>query len=270
MTSFAAYAKQDILIYSGPGAGPLSLTNTVATITQAVGTKYNIKTVGPEIIIDKQWLKNTALLIMPGGADRPYLEKLAGQGNANIRDYVASGGKYLGICAGAYYASDRLEFAKGDSELEVTGERKLKFFPGLISGPTYVGYDHRDVTVHAGARAANLSWQLDQPFAKNTQLTVFYNGGGSFIDAEKYDNVLILARYMPEIAGDTQQPAAIVECNYGKGKAILSGPHFEWDPAMLNTESAKFREIKPQLIAGNTDRIKLIKHLLARLDISSP
>lgn len=206
---------------------------------------------------------------MPGGGDRPYLAKLKGQGNDNIKRFVNSGGRYLGICAGAYYSGDRLEFAKGDKDLEVTGERELKFFPGLISGPTYEGFDHRDPKVHAGARAAKLFWQLPKPFAVNQQFTVLYNGGGNFVDAENYPNVTVLARYKPEKAGEIIQPAAIVECIVGKGKAILSSPHFEWLPATLDTESTHLNAIKPELEANEGQRLVLAKHLLERLNIKT-
>lgn len=260
-------ALQDILIYSGPGAGKLSIENTVATIKKLVGDRYNVITVGPEVITKDTWLQNTALLVMPGGADRPYLAKLRGVGNANIRNYVANGGKYLGICAGAYYSADRISFALGDSELEVTGDRELKFFPGLVSGPTYTGYDHRDTTNFAGTRAAKLSWQQQQPFKHKDNVVVFYNGGGSFIDAEKFSNVTILARYTPENNDAKDSPAAIIECAVGKGTAVLSGPHFEWEPESLDLKSPHLAEIKPTLEANEAQRIELAKYLLDRLEI---
>lgn len=261
---------QNILIYSGPGVGSQSLKNTVAMLKQIVADKYRISTVGPDTLIGQEWLKNTALLVIPGGADRPYLEKLQGMGNTNIRNYVANGGKFLGICAGSYYSADRIEFAKGDKALEVIGERELKFFPGLVSGPTYAGFDHRDLNLLAGTRAAKLYWQLDQPFPANKELIIFYNGGGSFIDAEKYPNVKILARYSPEIAGDLEYPAAIVECSIGQGRVILSSPHFEWEPESLDeTKSSNISKIKPSLIAANVDRLTLAKYLLVRLDINT-
>lgn len=266
LLSLAAHAQQDILVYSGPGAGPRSVANTVALLQSVVADKFNIKTVGPEVLINQKWLSNTALLVIPGGADRPYLEKLAGQGNANIRQYVKSGGKFLGICAGAYYSADRIEFAKGDVELEVTGERELKFFPGLVAGPTYAGFDHRDLSLYRGTRAAKIYWQLNHPFVQEQGIYVYYNGGGSFIEPEKYSNTVVLARYQPEV-GDTL-PAAIIECQVGKGLAILSGPHFEWDPENLDTTAEQLRNIKPILVANNTDRLFLARHLLARLGIS--
>jgi biotin--protein ligase len=263
----AQEAMQNILIYSGPGVGPQSLKNTVAMIKHLVAGKYKIITVGPDVLIDPTWIRNTALLVMPGGADRPYVEKLQGAGNENIKTYVANGGKFLGICAGAYYSADRIEFAKGDKDLEVTGERELKFFPGLVVGPTYSGFDHRDITIFAGTRAAKLFWQLEQPFAANKEFVLFYNGGGNFIDPEKYSNVRVLARYNPEAPGETKRHAAIIECTVGKGRAILSSPHFEWDPETLDTKITQLNQIKPSLVAANNERMALARHLFARLGI---
>lgn len=52
--------------------------------------------------------------------------------------YVQSGGSYLGLCAGAYYASSQVEFEPG-STLEVVGDRELDFFPGTARGAAYPG-----------------------------------------------------------------------------------------------------------------------------------
>ena len=54
-------------------------------------------------------------------------------GNERIREYVSKGGKYLGICAGGYYASSYVEFEKSTT-LEVLGDRELSFFPGKAIG----------------------------------------------------------------------------------------------------------------------------------------
>ena len=260
VTSLAVNAQQNILIYSGPGAGELSVANTLTTIKQLVGDKYNVITVGPKVLIDDAWLENTALLIMPGGADRPYLTKLKGIGNANIRRFVENGGKYIGICAGAYYSADRIEFVT-DYGLEVVAERELKFYPGLIKGPTYAGYDHRNVAGYAGARAETISWQATDQLALGENFTVFYYGGGSFIAAENYPSVTILAKYQQN------GPVAIVECLVGKGKAILSSPHFEWDPETLEQNSPQICDITPKLRAGNKKRLLLAKHLIQRLGL---
>lgn len=250
---------EQILVYAGPGVGPQSLTNTVLTIRELVSDKYEIMTIGPKTILGTDWQQDTALLVIPGGADLPYVAHLHGLGTENIRSYVTNGGKFLGICAGAYFSADTIEFSKGDPVLEVTGSRELKFFPGLVEGPTFTGFDHRDPQNVAGTRAANIYWQLESPFAKNTQFTVYYNGGGHFVDADKYKNVTVLARY------DTQ--AAIVEAKFGKGVAILSGPHFEQDPQLLDSHIEQLKEIKLKLEATNKQRMELTKHLLQRLGV---
>ena len=267
LLSFGVHAQQNILIYAGPGAGPQSLSNTLAMVKSLVADKYTIKTVSYEEIIAGEWIKDTALLIMPGGADRPYLAKLKGAGNDNIRKYVQNGGQMLGICAGAYYSSDRLEFDK-NGPLEVTGERELKFFPDLVEGPTYLGFDYNDVQNVKGMRAAKIYWQNDPAFSPQHEFFVFYNGGGHFVNAERHSNVLILARYSSEIPDKPlQQPAAIVECKVGRGKAILSGPHFEWEPDSITTEPEEMLAIKNTLTAQNANRIILAKHLFTRLGI---
>ncbi len=268
MASLPVLAQENILIYVGPGAGPKSVANTLRTIKALAHPKYTIKTVTPDELINPTWISNTALLIMPGGADRPYVEKLSGKGNANIKQYVQNGGKYLGICAGAYYSADRIEFAKDDPELEVTGERELKFFPGLVEGPTYAGFDHRDTQQVAGMRAAKILWHTEQPFAQNKEFTIFYNGGGHFVAAENYPSVIILARYGAELPSQPQQPAAIIECAVGKGKAILSGPHFEWHHDSLEGDNKDLLQIKRNLAQQDTDRMNLAEHLLTRLGIA--
>lgn len=254
-----AAAMDKILVYSGPGVGAQSLTNTVQTIRDLVADKYEIMTIGSKTLIGNDWQAGTTLLVIPGGADLPYVDQLHGAGTANIRNYVAGGGKFLGICAGAYFSAAAIEFAKGDPKLEVTGSRELKFFPGLVAGPTFTGFDHRDPQNVAGTRAANIYWQLDSPFMRDTKFTVYYNGGGHFVDAKQFDNITVLARY------DTH--AAIVEAKVGAGIAILSGPHFEQDPHLLDTHIAHLSDIKQKLLNTNEQRLALTKHLLQRLDL---
>lgn len=267
LTSFVCCAQQNILIYAGPGVGPKSLANTVELLQSLVADTYIIKTVGPDTLINTAWLIDTALLIMPGGADLPYMEQLHGIGNNNIRDYVQKGGKFLGICAGAYYAADRIEFAKGDARLEVTGERDLKFFPGVVQGPTYSGFDYLSPQNIAGMRAATIFWQAGYPFAKDQNISVYYNGGGHFLDATNYSDITILAYYAPEISQDINR-VAIVECNVGKGLAILSGIHFEWGPEALVESEPRIMAIKSKINANNQTRLLLAQHLLQRLGIN--
>ena len=157
-------------------------------------------------------LNNARLLIMPGGADLYYCEKLNGAGNQAIKDFVANGGSYLGICAGAYYACAELDWACG----EIAGTRELNFYEGKASGPIYDWIENKN-------EIYNGSWMKAVEIETNNgdRFLTQYNGGPVLLPNN--DNHTVIARYttLPN------QPAAIVAGHYGQGKYVLSSPHIE-------------------------------------------
>ena len=81
-----------------------------------------------EIDIQKGKLKDYDIFIIGGGAIYDILPALGRKGIKNIQKFVKSGGKYIGICAGAYIAPGlgltKTKFKRGK------GERKIKInFP---------------------------------------------------------------------------------------------------------------------------------------------
>ena len=74
-------------------------------------------------------MESAALLVIGGGYDMGFLRALGSDGAAQVRAYVQTGGSYLGLCAGAYFASAQVTFDEG-GDLEVCGPRPLRFFPG--------------------------------------------------------------------------------------------------------------------------------------------
>lgn len=180
-------------------------------------------------------LQDISVFIMPGGRDRPYHAALKGKPNALIRRFVEEGGTYIGICAGAYYGCSSVEFDLG-FPLEVCEERELKFFPGKAVGPAY-GKGTFFYDSEKGARIAKIG----------PDLYAHYNGGCTF--EGDLTHAKILARYL-DLPGE---PPAIIECSIGKGKALLSGVHFE-------TQLSHFPEYSP------ADEMKMeMKDRLARL-----
>ena len=63
-----------------------------------------------EIIENTLQNKNTKpdVLFFPGGRSPLYAKALEDKGAEKIREYIADGGMYYGICAGAYYAATLL------------------------------------------------------------------------------------------------------------------------------------------------------------------
>jgi len=185
-----------------------------------------------DVLIKEPWAPTCALLVLPGGADLPYCRTLNGEGNRRIRAFVNSGGAYLGLCAGGYYGSRRCEFELGDSEMEVSGDRELEFYPGICRGTAFPGFEYN---TESGTHAAELKVER-APFASTGGMLpevfkAYVNGGSVFVDAPKYQarGVEILASYTEALGVDAGEgSAAVVYCKVGEGKAILTGPHPEW------------------------------------------
>ncbi|AFC72432.1 MULTISPECIES: BPL-N domain-containing protein [spotted fever group] len=236
-----------IKIYNDLGVSKESIKHCVHTL-RLYAPKYNVDYITAQEIIDEKWVQNTLLLILLGGRDLYYVQKLQGTGNANIKNYIKNGGNFLGICAGSYYSGNYVEFAKG-TNIEVISKRELKIFNGTVRGPLLAPYYYNS---HKGARAAYL--KINPTLNLNIKdCYAFYNGGGYFIDAENTKDTEIIASYE-----DSQ--AAIIKCTYGDGTAILSGVHLEYEPALINNQS--LNNIRKILKAHDTERIKLLNSIL--------
>lgn len=249
----------NVLIYSGEGASVCAVRQSKEFLRRVLSSKYSVTVVTAKQIIEEPWMNYTAMLVMPGGADLPYCRALNGVGNQRIRDYVRKGGKFLGICAGGYYACARIEFEK-DTPMEVSGTRELAFYDGVGEGVVFKGFEYES---NNGARAVKLESELG-----NT--TAYYNGGCLFSGDNEAE---VLARYAGpvDIEPKDSKPAAVVYKQIGKGKVCLSGVHFEYemDPPIRETDISK--EIVKDIHAEAESRCEFVKKLFSQymdLDVS--
>lgn len=258
-----AQAQRCIYIYAGPGASTENIRHLQYMLNAVVDlSQYSIQTIDAADTKYSSWEIDTALLIMPGGADLPYMHTLNGIGNQKIRDFVNNGGSYLGICAGAYYSGSYVSFAL-KTAIEVKGPRELAFFEGTVEGPLLAPYDYRS---NSGCRAAKLTWEGLEGFEEGTQFEVFYNGGGYFeATPQNQGTYKTLANYGPSF----DSKPAIIEVKVGSGTVILSGPHWEYSPMLLDSTDLYFKELIPVLLEANDQRLLLAKHLLKRLGIQT-
>ncbi|BEI87350.1 uncharacterized protein CcaverHIS019_0100680 [Cutaneotrichosporon cavernicola] len=207
-----------VLVYSGPGVSPLSLSHTLLTLSLHLLPHYTVQPVSASLLSSEPWEEHCALLVIPGGRDLPYVEELSLKTKATTRiaDYVRDGGRYLGLCAGAYFASAEVRFDVGGTK-EVTGKRALAFFPGTCAGPTHAGFDYGS---ESGAKAVSL-------IARDKVLDlIYYNGGGHFIMPAPLPGVQVVARYAEPPSPDAD--IAAVQITRGKGKALLLSVHPEY------------------------------------------
>lgn len=240
-----------IYIYYDKGVGPLCYKALLNSLRASrICSNFSIEKIDANAVLKGEWLQDCALFIIPGGQDTPYHEALQGAGAQMIRDYVFQGGHYLGICAGAYFASQDVVFEEG-KEFHIVEKRELCFFPGRAVGTvysekpfTYLGQD----SVHAALV------QLE-----NDKLFTYYNGGCYFEKAEYYiPDVEVLGHYQN---ADLQNIAAIILCRYGQGKALLSGVHFEVPSTFSQHDESLFAKFHHH----EEQRKKLFDNLLASL-----
>jgi len=191
--------------------------HNTAPLYKALGEKYgheNLRYVNAHEIVAGILDTKPDMFVMPGGASRYMAAKLNGAGNAAIKNYVAGGGRYLGICGGAYYACTHTIWAKGTPhELDIVNE--LAFFKGDAVGPalgTATNMNTGDIRIV----------QLDKGPA-------VYWAGAQFVPYADAD-YKTLARFC-EL---TNNNAAVIEGSYESGKYLLMSPHLEIDHTAIN------------------------------------
>lgn len=193
----AATPIAHVAIYRGP-AGCDDCSENVAKALHRLNPDYQIDYVGADEAIDitPKTLARYDLYVQPGGGqDIPGALRSLGEARSEaIRSYVANGGRYLGLCMGAYLADDN----------------NLGLIPQALD--TEAGRPGFEVTGIDDA-AVRVTWdgQADH---------VFYQDGPYFPKASAAAPYRTLATYRN---GDV----AAARYAYQKGVVVLSGPHPE-------------------------------------------
>ncbi|KAI5196385.1 biotin holocarboxylase synthetase [Aureobasidium subglaciale] len=265
--------RVNVLVYSGNGSTVESVRHCLWSLRRLLGPNYAVIPITGESVLKEPWTASCALFVMPGGADVGYCRTLNGEGNRKISAYVNKGGAYLGLCAGGYYACKRCEFEAGKKGMEVCGDRELGFYPGICRGLAFPGFVYHS---EAGARAAELSVNKEALStvggAVPETFRSYYNGGGVFVDAEKYKDqgVQILASYTERLHIESGQgAAAVVYRKVGEGSVVLTGPHPEFAAVNLTkgADNPAYPRIVEALAADDKQRTDFVKACLAKLGL---
>ncbi|AXJ95975.1 BPL-N domain-containing protein [Sphingomonas sp.] len=224
-SAFATHATDRVVrvaIYRGPAA----CEDCAEALQRAIGAldpRYHVDFVGPAERTDvtPATLRDYAIYIQPGGGqDIAAARRALGAARARaIRDFVAHGGRYLGLCMGAYLA-DRSNLGLIDADLDSEVGR-----PGSAA----TSEDDTIVPVRWGGHAA----------------TLYYQDGPFLPDAEA-------AGFRP-IASYANGDIAAARYRRGAGVVVLSGPHPEADASWFD-EAEIDRTLMP---AGQPIRVLL-------------
>ena len=155
---------------------------------------------------------------------------------------------------------------------------------GACVGPVFPGFQYNS---DAGTQAAQVSWSLNRPVVSYTadvmqhsksqdsqtsghpvQFHCYFKGGGCFVDppfsadpsSSSYE---VLGHY----SDVDLHPTAVVKCYVGKGLAVLSGVHLEFDPDLLNADSPHLHPLLPSLRSSDTHRQTCLRQVLQLLGI---
>lgn len=238
-------SRVQALVYNGPGAGTRSVQSTIHSLRAALQSTITVRTIDATTLVRGEWRDDCCLLVIPGGADLPYCKYLNGIGTQMIREYVETGGCYLGLCAGAYFACKRVEFEVG-TPLEVKGDRELAFYPGVARGSLFPGFTYES---EEGAVAATIQYIDRQSTWQWRECKDYVNGGPAFIHGEEGSlpaNFKVLATFLDHDADlDAPSPpapaTAALACKVGLGRAILCASHPELSTSWLRLPSGAVR-----------------------------
>lgn len=197
-----------IAIYSDQGVWEESVKAT-RKMFQWMG--YEVELIDANYI-NKKELDNFEILCFPGGDMFQYAQDISSEGKDDIRNFVSDGGGYIGICGGAYFASEKVVWQ--ENELPMT---PLGLFSGTAKGPideiiTYPDYSMCEVNIVDSTHPVTKS--------EPDSVSVLYYWGPVLIP-DKDNDINILGRY------DKRNQPVMLAFNYSKGRVFLIGTHPE-------------------------------------------
>ncbi|KAL8561956.1 hypothetical protein ACOMHN_001282 [Nucella lapillus] len=249
--------SQVVYVYEGLGAAFTSSNLLLSSLRQCLcPAAYSIQRITAQQIKTGDWVDRCAAVVFGGGYDLGFLNSLGEEGVEEIRRYVLGGGSYLGVCAGAYFACDYIQFEKG-TKMEVSGYRPLKFYPGQCQGsvaPNFSYNSQRGAAVLPITITPHTIPRLD----RDTTLHAYVNGGGCFSpypSREEFPDIQSLET-LARFESLDGAPEAVVRCEVGMegGVAVLSSPHVEFSAFELNPTDLYLMPLQRAL--RNSDRLR--------------
>ena len=136
-------------------------------------------------------------LIVPGGYTQEYSPALGEEGREAIRRFVRQGGGYLGICAGAYLAAEKVEV------------------PGKPRGLGLIAVQN----LRQSGQGMRTIYLAQHPATRGLpqQITIYYQNGPEILPQEG----------VAKIASYRNGRLAVAIGSFGEGKVVIFSPHPE-------------------------------------------
>ena len=194
-------------------------SNIIIARMLALAPEFELKILSPEEYA-KGGLDGLDLVIQPGGGCTSQYKALGEDGAEALRRFVLNGGKYYGVCAGAFLAL----------------QQSREGYPRLGLVP-FKGDDPRHYRGKAPIKVALTDEGKEVFEGSKSSRTVIYAGGPAAVPGESVEDadVVVLGKYVgrtinvanPEPVEPMTGKAAFLGGRVGKGKVFLSCPHPE-------------------------------------------
>ena len=184
------------LVYRGPAARPLACSDAVAALLRSSSRGFDVRFVGRdgEVPLNAKTLAGALIYAQPGGGELTPAYRRMRKYRSVIRDYVASGGSYLGFCLGGYLA-------------------------GATPGFDLLPGDTDQYVASVGATTRTTDDTLVDVLWRGRRRPMFFQDGPMFL-LDSAAGVSVLARY------PNREIAALV-APFGEGRVAVVGPHPE-------------------------------------------
>ncbi|MBU6376241.1 MAG: hypothetical protein KGQ59_09620 [Bdellovibrionales bacterium] len=217
----AAHAQRPkkplVLVYNGKGACPEGCARAVGQISRQAG--FDVQYVNEKSLSDER-LQKAQVYVQPGGDAFEVLQALRVDQLDSIRAFIASGGSYLGICAGAFLADTFIDDAKTVIGLGILPGETLDYHPP--QDPALPAPKWKDSVLRT-------FWDRNLTPSVGGFRYLYFSEGAGFQNLSRTDRSLeILGWYENGVPG-------ALRFHYGAGKVLLSGMHPEatrdwWGP----------------------------------------
>lgn len=206
-----------VAVYEGEGAGR-SCVDLLEVLEEFEGRdRVQVIRLSAEAIREGG-LSGIDVLIQPGGSGGKQGRALDSAGRETVREFVASGGGYVGICAGGYLATNHYPWSLGLIDAKVVDTRHWNRGTGMVA-----------VELSPGGR---------QFFGSTERQLEIYYGQGPLLARQEWDDPEVpdyesLAVYRTEVAkngaprGIMAGTSAMVRADFGKGRVFVFSAHPE-------------------------------------------
>ncbi len=214
LTAWGDDAPVRIAVFQGTGVGP-SAEKLIAALKSAEDRRFQIQRITAEEIQGGR-LSDVDVLVHPGGSGSKQGKALGESGRTVVRKFVREGGGYLGVCGGAYLATNDYSWSLKLIDAKVVD--RLHWARGM------------------GTVKLRLSPKATKFFDHEADEMEIYYGQGPLLARREWDdpevpNYESLAIFVTEIAkngaprGVMAGTSAAVRCEFGRGRVFCFSPH---------------------------------------------